>query len=166
MRLRESLPPRDRKSFNTTAKILFDSEAFTVAFYHRRGRPPASTGDALGIDLFARACMKTCDQPMGRARHASASIGKETAAQRATCRRPQRFRYFRSERVFCNEFPYLGRACLAGWAGLRPDGGNGFDRHIACPRPQSSDTGPIAGAGDTCNARAESESRSQGSAEG
>ena len=66
MRLRESLPPRDRKSFNTTAKMLFDSEAFTVAFYHRRGRPPPSTGDALGIDLFARACMKTCDQPDGQ----------------------------------------------------------------------------------------------------
>ena len=40
----------------------------------------------------------------------------------------------RSERVFRNEFPYLGRVGLAAWAGFRPVGGNGTDRHAACSR--------------------------------
>jgi invasion protein IalB len=44
-------------------------------------RPPASTSKAVGIDLFSRVCMKACVGRWGRGCHASASIGKETAAQ-------------------------------------------------------------------------------------
>ncbi len=41
----------------------------------------------------------------------------------------------RSERVFRNEFPYLGRVGVAAWAGFRLGGGNGTGRHVAGSRP-------------------------------
>ena len=50
----------------------------------------------------------------------------------------------RSERVFRNEFPYLGRAGLAAWAGFRLVGGNGTDRRVA--RARGAGPGPGSGA--------------------
>ena len=46
----------------------------------------------------------------------------------------------RSERVFRNEFPYLGRAGEAAWAGFRPVGGDRTGRLVVCSRC----TGPAA----------------------
>ena len=54
------------------------------------------------------------------------------------------FGRFRSERVFRNEFPYLGRVGPAAWAGFRPVGGNGTGRLACCAltsRPQAAGPG-------------------------
>ncbi len=53
------------------------------------------------------------------------------------------FGRFRSERVFRNEFPYLGRVGLAAWAGFRPVGGNSAGR-LGC---RSRGAGPSPGPG-------------------
>ena len=50
----------------------------------------------------------------------------------------------RSERVFRNEFPYLGRVGLAARAGFRPVGGNGAGRLVYCFRGAGPSSGPGA----------------------
>ena len=65
----------------------------------------------------------------------------------------------RSERVFRNEFPYLGRVGLAAWAGFSPAGGDSIDRDLPLSRRQ----GPDARSGAGC---AGAQGRSQGCAEG
>jgi hypothetical protein len=88
----------------------------------------------VGIDLFACPCIEggqlTWD---GRACHSTASFGNETAAQPASYGARSGFGRSRSERVFRNEFPYLGRVGLAASAGFRPVGGDGIDRRLAGP---------------------------------
>src|SRR3984885_4179577 len=54
------------------------------------------------------------------------------------------FRRFCSERVFRNEFPYLGRASLAAWARLRLDGGHGPGSHVPCARRLGAGAGTRA----------------------
>lgn len=91
-------------------------------------RPP------IGIDLFVHHGMKACDWQDGRTCHVSASIGKETAAPTAGAGACSDFGLSRSERVFRNEFPYLGRASRAAWAGLRCIGGDRSGRLVCYQR--------------------------------
>ncbi len=55
------------------------------------------------------------------------------------------FGRFRSERVFRNEFPYLGRVGPAAWAGFRPVGGNGTGRLACCARRPGAAAGASPG---------------------
>src|SRR6202163_511099 len=116
----------------------------------------------VGIDLFARRCIEGVQLT-----RAAAPV---TYPPQLTWRQPPKrlgvgacsgFGRSRSERVFRNEFPYLGRAGLAAWAGLRLGGGHGFGRHMACSRRLA----PDAGSG-TRNTRAEVQGSPEGSAKG
>ena len=95
----------------------------------------------VGIDLFVRRCMK--------AWQLTKTAGPVTyPPQLARTQPPKRpgvgarsgFGRSRSERVFRNEFPYLGRAGLAAWAGFRPVCGDHPDRRVACSRCPGPDT--------------------------
>src|SRR3981189_3037852 len=92
----------------------------------------------VGIDLFARRCIEG-----GQLAAAAAPV---TYPPQLTWRQPPKrlgvgacsgFGRSRSERVFRNEFPYLGRAGLAAWAGFRPVSSNGIEPHIAGARRES-----------------------------
>src|SRR3954447_17497264 len=67
----------------------------------------------------------------------------------------------RSERVFRNEFPYLGRVGLAAWAGFSLAGSHRVDRHMPRSRCECPDARP--GARSACGG---AQGRSQGCAEG
>src|SRR5882757_976570 len=72
------------------------------------------------------------------------------------------FGCLRSERVFRNEFPYLGRASAAAWANCRPVGGNGIVRRGLggwC-------TGPAARGARACARRTEGQGSAKGGAQG
>src|SRR6202021_3348863 len=55
------------------------------------------------------------------------------------------FGRFRSERVFRNEFPYLGRVGPAAWAGFRLVGGDGVGRLAGCARRPCAAAGSSPG---------------------
>src|SRR3982074_3514397 len=96
----------------------------------------------VGIDLFVRRCIEGVQ--------VARAVAPVTYPPQLTWRQPPKrlgvgacsgFGRSRSERVFRNEFPYLGRAGLAAWAGFRPVSGNGIDRHIAGARRESPNSG-------------------------
>src|SRR5882757_6242447 len=98
----------------------------------------------VGIDLFACRCIEGVQLT-----RAAAPV---TYPPQLTWRQPPKrlgvgacsgFGRFRSERVFRNEFPYLGRASAAAWAGYRLVGGDGAVRHLA----RFGCAGPDAGTG-------------------
>jgi len=83
----------------------------------------------VGIDLFARRCIEG-----GQLSKAATPV---TYPPQLTWRQPPKrlgvgacsgFGRSRSERVFRNEFPYLGRVRPAAWAGFRSVGGDGIVR--------------------------------------
>src|SRR6478735_10077359 len=83
----------------------------------------------VGIDLFARRCIEG-----GQLSKAATPV---TYPPQLTWRQPPKrlgvgacsgFGRSRSERVFRNEFPYLGRVSPAAWAGFRSVGGDGTVR--------------------------------------
>src|SRR3979409_2550572 len=99
----------------------------------------------LGIDLFARRCI----EGVQLARLAAPC----TYPPQLTWRQPPKrlgvgacsgFGRSRSERVFRNEFPYLGRVGSAAWAGFRLVGGDGTVRDAGRFRRTGSDAGPCA----------------------
>src|ERR1700716_4315748 len=86
----------------------------------------------VGIDLFVGRCIEG-----GQLTRAAAPV---TYPPQLTWRQPPKrlsvgacsgFGRSRSERVFRNEFPYLGRAGPAAWAGFRLVGGDGTVRDVA-----------------------------------
>src|SRR6266478_8033972 len=93
----------------------------------------------VGIDLFARRCIEGVQL--------TRTATPVTYPPQLTWRQPPKrlgvgacsgFGRSRSERVFRNEFPYLGRAGLAAWAGFRSVRGDGVGRLVtgarrACP---------------------------------
>src|ERR1700738_5581681 len=86
---------------------------------------------AVGIDLFACRCIEGVQLT-----NAAAPVTyPPQLARRQPPKRPgvgacSGFGRSRSERVFRNEFPYLGRVGLAAWAGFRLAGGDGADRDV------------------------------------
>src|SRR5215217_140960 len=93
----------------------------------------------VGIDLFVCRCIEG-----GNNCHVSASIANETAASaRLGVGACSGFGRFGSERVFRNEFPYLGRVDPAAWADLSPVGGLGIVGNV----DRFGRAGPAARAG-------------------
>src|SRR6266700_4378053 len=87
-----------------------------------------------------------------RACHVSASIDLETAARNGEVARLRRFRAIpRSERVFRNEFPYLGRVGRAARTASRLVGGNrvGYSLCKRGPSPGAGTHGCPEGQGPT-----------------
>src|SRR5436190_770611 len=86
----------------------------------------------VGIDLFVRRCIEGVQL--------ASAVAPVTYPPQLTWRQPPKrlgvgacsgFGRSRSERVFRNEFPYLGRVSPAAWAGFRLLGGDGTVRHVA-----------------------------------
>src|ERR1700710_3050269 len=123
---------RTRQGAETgNAAHCVDSIWFTVAFYHNHGGPDA----APGIDLFVRRCIE--------GGQLTTAAGPVTYPPQLARRQPPKrlgvgacsvFERSRSERVFRNEFSYLGRVGLAAWASFRLAGGDRADCHIAGAR--------------------------------
>ena len=99
----------------------------------------------VGIDLFARRCIE--------GGQLTKTAGPVTYPPQLARRQPPKrlgvgacsgFGRSRSERVFRNEFPYLGRAGLAAWAGFRPVGGDGAVRLAAGSRRAGPSASPGA----------------------
>src|ERR1700756_2106730 len=93
-----------------------------------------------GIDLFVGRCIEGVQLAT-----AAAAV---TYPPQLTWRQPPKrlgvgacsgFGRSRSERVFRNEFPYLGRVGSATWAGFGPVGGDGSDRDLAGARRPGAD---------------------------
>src|SRR3979490_170533 len=114
----------------------------------------------VGIDLFARRCIEGVQL--------TRTATPVTYPPQLTWRQPPKrlgvgacsgFGRSRSERVFRNEFPYLGRVSPAAWAGFRLAGSDGTDHSIA----RSRRAGPAADAGAGCS---RSCAEGQGGAEG
>src|SRR5882724_4372028 len=114
----------------------------------------------VGIDLFARRCIEGVQL--------TRTATPVTYPPQLTWRQPPKrlgvgacsgFGRSRSERVFRNEFPYLGRASPAAWAGFRLVGGDGIVRSD----PRFGRAGPNPGARAWC---ARCGAQGQGSPEG
>src|SRR5258707_14662349 len=99
----------------------------------------------VGIDLFARRCIEGVQLT-----NAATPV---TYPPQLTWRQPPKrlgvgacsgFGRSRSERVFRNEFPYLGRVSPAAWAGFRSVGGDGIVR--SDPRFGRAGSNPDSGA--------------------
>src|SRR5947208_15664021 len=106
----------------------------------------------VGIDLFARRCIEGVQL--------ARSATPVTYPPQLTWRQPPKrlgvgacsgFGCSRSERVFRNEFPYLGRASSAAWAGFRLVDGVGIVRSD----PRFGCAGPNAGSGPHGSAEGE-----------
>src|SRR5882757_7610276 len=98
----------------------------------------------VGIDLFVGRCIEGVQL--------ATAAAPVTYPPQLTWRQPPKrlgvgacsgFGHSRSERVFRNEFPYLGRVGPATWAGFRLVGSHGIDRRAAGSRR----AGPAADAG-------------------
>src|SRR3982074_3945690 len=101
----------------------------------------------VGIDLFVRRCIEGVQ--------VARAVAPVTYPPQLTWRQPPKrlgvgacsgFGRSRSERVFRNEFPYVGRVGPAAWAGFRLVGSHGIDRRTAFARS----AGPAADAGARC----------------
>src|SRR6266481_2370595 len=98
----------------------------------------------VGIDLFARRCIEGVQL--------TRAATPVTYPPQLTWRQPPKrlgvgacsgFARSRPERVFRNEFPYLGRVSPAAWAGGRLGGGDGIGRND----PRFGRAGPNPGSG-------------------
>ena len=101
----------------------------------------------VGIDLFVRRCIEGVQLT-----RAAAPV---TYPPQLTWRQPPKrlgvgacsgFGRSRSERVFRNEFPYLGRVSPAAWAGFRLVGGDGIVAAILVSGAQAQTPAPAPGA--------------------
>src|SRR5450631_3748961 len=92
-------------------------------------------------------------------------MGKETAGpKRQGLGACSGFGRFRSERVFRNDFPYLGRAGLAAWAGFRAVGGNGAGRCV--PGSRRASPGACTRRSRCAEGQGRAESRAKGGSRG
>ncbi len=117
----------------------------------------------VGIDLFVCRCIEggqlTTDgtpvtyPPQLARRQPPNALGVGACSGFGRCR---------SERVFRNEFPYLGRVGPAAWAGLRPAGGLGTVGNV----DRDDRAGPAARTGARRPRRRRAESGSEGCSQG
>src|ERR1700712_4625506 len=118
----------------------------------------------VGIDLFVGRCIEGVQW--------AAVAAPVTYPPQLTWRQPPKrlgvgacsgFGRPRSERVFRNEFPYLGGVSPAAWAGFRLVGGPGIVRDAGRFRGAGPDAGPRAWRARGCpQSQGRPESRSQG----
>src|SRR5258705_1751313 len=116
----------------------------------------------VGIDLFVGRCIEGVQL--------ATAAAPVTYPPQLTWRQPPKrlgvgacsgFGRSRSERVFRNEFPYLGRVGLAAWADFRPVGSGGTAARAICSRRTSAGAGP----GTRSCASAEGQGRAEGCTE-
>src|SRR5882724_12402600 len=122
----------------------------------------------VGIDLFVGRCIEGVQL--------ATAAAPVTYPPQLTWRQPPKrlgvgacsgFGRSRSEMVFRNEFPYLGRVGPAAWAVFRLVGGDGIVRDAGCFRRAGSDAGPRAWrARRGPQGQGRPESRSQGARRG
>ena len=120
----------------------------TAKLYHRHRPSPRQTSKMpVGIDLFVGRCIEG-----GRLNAVGTPV---TYPPQLPRRQPRKrlgfgacsgFGCSRSERVFRNEFPYLGRLDPAAWAGFCLAGGDGIVRDVDRFRR----AGPAAGRASAC----------------